>query len=361
MSSKLKPDALKAGLGLTPKPSAVPPRDRFSDADRAASEDAIGQSAQNRSLEARPAEPAKPAAGSGRVYVPGMQVDVGEKYLVPLKYVADNPNNPREFYRRDALQKLADSIRREGQLTPAQAYAPTKENPFFVLREGHSRKKALASLGEESLILEVVRHAATPMEDYRQAREINKQRDDLSVFDDAARFQKLLDSGVVRTQEELALAVRESPEYVSKVINIGKMPPLLLQRMADAPDYRFGMTLANYVRLYYELKDEASAHKLVAKILDARLSVRQVEQILQAERAAAAAGDKTAAKPAQRLRPLTRAVFNGAGEGELKYFPDGRFELNISVKDEQVRRPVFNQVIEALKSVGIDVVAGVET
>lgn len=363
--SKLKADSLKRGLSMGGAPAGA--RDRFADAAKAASDDILSPGTHNRTVES-PTQAASAAApkvdGGAPRYVPGMPVHAGGRYFVELQYVADNPNNPREFYTQEALQELADSLRREGQLMAAQAYAPLPGSDVFTLFEGHSRKLALKANGAEGIVLEVVPPAASAMEGYRQAREINKQRNDLTVFDDAARFRELVDSGVVTSQEELAIAVRESAEYVSKVLGIGRMPTALLREMATSTEYRFGMTMAHNVRMFYELKeDEQKALQLVRKIKSSRLSVRQVEQLLAAERQVVAGtgaeAQASVAKAGHRMRPLSRAVFNGAGEGELKYFPDGRLELNIAVKDEAVRGPLFNQVVEALKAVGVDVVSGV--
>lgn len=290
------------------------------------------------------------------VYEPGMTLIPGRQYKVPLEFLKENPNNSRAIYLDDSVQAMVESLREHGQLQAALAYAPSASEPIFVLKEGHTRARALRRLpGKQYLRVEVVERVEDPMLDYQQSRDINLKRKELTVFDDAVRFRELMDA-LELTQEAIADALKLRPDYVSKVLKIGRMPQLLLERMAACTDPAFGTAMAYAVAQVYERKGADAADRFVSRIIDTKPSVRQVEVQLRAMWSDNESGDAQAAAPRmRRLRPLSRAEVTGAAKGEVKLFPDGRIELELTDIDEAVRQQLYASMLTACTDAGLNV------
>lgn len=290
------------------------------------------------------------------VYQAGMPVVPGKQYLVPLEFLKDNKNNSRAIYVEASVQSVAESLRNHGQLQAALGYAPTPDEPFFTLKEGHTRTRALKRLpGKQLLRLEVVERPDNALSDYQQSRDINLKRKDLTVFDDAVRFKELMAEHDLK-QEELANAVGVTVAYVSKTLKIGRLPNLLLERMAECTDPAFGTALAYAVAQVFELRGEAGAEKFVSKIIETKPSVRQVEAMLRQLHADPDQGEAVGeVAKNRRLRPLSRAEIRGAARGELKLFPDGRIQAELLEMDTALTQKLYSAMIRSCAELGLEV------
>lgn len=293
-----------------------------------------------------------------RTYKPGMLVHVGERLLVPLQYVVDGPNNSRAVYTDAAVADIALSIAQHGQLQAALAYAPAGDAPVFALKEGHTRARALRRLDREALLVEIAPPMHDALEDYAQSRELNLKRKQLSVFDDAMRFRALLhahrEEGL--NQTKLAERLRVTAEYMSIALKIGSLPAALVERMAASTDPVFGEGLAYPVATLFDARGIDAADKLVTRIIEQKLSVRDVKALVKAARdasAARAAGAGDGPTVRQRRHPLSRAEVVQGARGAVKLFPGGRIEMSLEQMDESLQATFYAEVVKLIERLGM--------
>jgi ParB family chromosome partitioning protein len=264
--------------------------------------------------------------------------------------VEESANNARAVYSIRSVSQVTESIQELGQLQAAMAWC--RDGQTMVLTEGHTRARAIKRAGQRLLRVEVVAKPVDDFTDYRLSREVNIKRRNLSHFDDAVRFSERLGTGQT-TQTELARRLEVAEDYVSKVLKIGRMPPLLLERMAWIEEPPIGLAAAYVVAQFYELQGAAAAEKLVARIVEERISVRRLELMLAEARALANGQPHRSA--GRRLRPMSRTEVSGAAKGELKAFPDGRIELQLRGVPEQLREDLYLRFLKVFEEAGLGV------
>lgn len=151
------------------------------------------------------------------------QEQASERRLVELSLsvIDPDPNQPRRFFNPAGLEELKKSIEARGQLTPALVRPHPSAEGRYMLIAGERRYRVLNDLGREAMLAIVL-----PVEE-QEAREIalvdNLQRADLSAFEEAAGYQRLIDE-FGYSQEQVAEKVGKDQTVVSNTLSINKLP-----------------------------------------------------------------------------------------------------------------------------------------
>ncbi len=284
-----------------------------------------------------------------QAYSPEVAYAPGERVLLPLTQVGENPRNPRVFFSEEALQGLVKSIAQAGLQTAIQVY-PSGETGTYTLKSGHRRVRALKLLGHTHVKAEIVAPSGDLLQDYREAREINREHRSHSHFDDAVRFRQLLESGEVKEQQQLADMLGITESEVSKHLAIGRLPLNVLSAMAESPS-RCGLTASYQLHRYWDASgaSEESMLKLVKRVLDGKVTTRQLEALNQAA--------KPVTSERKREHALSRAEVRGSATGELKAF-DGKLVLKLTDMSNETRDVLFRKLLQAIRDAGLDVGRG---
>jgi ParB family transcriptional regulator, chromosome partitioning protein len=116
---------------------------------------------------------------------------------VNLSLIYPNPDQPRKFFPREALEELALSIKEQGLIEPLVVVP--RDNKFMLVA-GERRWRACQMAGLETVPVRVIEA------DDRQIAEMalveNLQRQDLTPLEEARAFREMLNKGY--TKEELA-------------------------------------------------------------------------------------------------------------------------------------------------------------
>jgi ParB family chromosome partitioning protein len=122
---------------------------------------------------------------------------VNGSHEVSLTLIYPNPDQPRKFFPKDALEELALSIKEQGLIEPL-VVVPRGEK--FMLIAGERRWRACQIVGLEKVPVRIMEA------DDRQIAEMalveNLQRQNLTPLEEAKAFQDMLDRGY--TKAELA-------------------------------------------------------------------------------------------------------------------------------------------------------------
>lgn len=279
-------------------------------------------------------------------YLPGLVLAVGQRVLLPLELVCDNPANPRVFYPEEEFRELKESLAQNGQQTAAQVY-PCGPDGTYMLKSGHRRVRALRALGRKEVRAEVVAATDDFFKAYREARDINRQHQSHTHFDDAVRFQEFLDAGHVPHQKALSERLGVAEAVVSKCLSISKLPRDALAFMAEHSG-TFGLSGAYSAYRFWVVsrEDESALMRALTKMVDGSLSARQLEQM--------ASGAKEVPSAKRRAQAMSRAQIKGAGKGELKAF-EGKLLLKLEGLQSDVRDDLFGRILAAFRDAGLSV------
>lgn len=140
----------------------------------------------------------------------------GNGTLLRVVDVFPDPDQPRKSFDRDALEALADSIRRYGVLQPITVRRRSPEDGYLIIA-GERRWRAARMAGLEEIPAHVIEA------DDRLAAELalieNLQREDLNPIEEAEGYRSLID-GFGFTQDEVADTVGKARTTVTNSLRL---------------------------------------------------------------------------------------------------------------------------------------------
>lgn len=147
--------------------------------------------------------------------------DLQEIVELNLTQVRPDPHQPRQFFDEEDLSDLASSIEQHGQLQPIMVRPDPEAERSYIIIGGERRFRAFERLGRDR-IQAIIRQV-----DERKARELalveNLQRVDLSPFEEAAGYARLIDEFGL-TQEQVAEQVGKSRTVVAGTLALNRLP-----------------------------------------------------------------------------------------------------------------------------------------
>lgn len=188
---------------------------------------------------------------------------------VAIESVQASPYQPRRYFDEEALQDLAQSIKRSGLLQPI--VVRQKPQGGFELIAGERRLRAAAQAGLTELPALV--RAVTDEEASALALIENMQREDLAALEEAQGLARLRDEFAL-TQQQIADVVGKSRVAVANLLRLLNLATVA-RTMLAAGDLEMGHARA--LLALSGLDQERAAHKVVKDTL----SVRQTEALVR--------------------------------------------------------------------------------
>ena len=231
--------------------------------------------------------------------LPKNENTAGSALEISLDRIDPNPNQPRRSFPEEALQELAGSIRVHGVVQPVIVRKGAEGRYFLIAGERRLRAARLAGLVRIPCLVR----------DYtdKTAAEIalieNLQREDLNPVEEGRAYKHLLKT-YGYTQDELANIVGKSRPYVTNMLRIVTLPPVVLTPLSE------GKITVGQVRPLLGLMEGVDQIELARRIEKENLSARQVEEMVRQKK-----GKKP--KTAQRKDDKAAAHFEKI-ESELK-------------------------------------------
>lgn len=188
-----------------------------------------------------------------------------------LDDIIPNRFQPREVFDERPLKELAVSIKEHGVIQPIIV---RKVNDKYEIIAGERRYKASALAGLTK-IPAIIRDL-DDKETSKVALLENLQRKNLNPIEEAKTYQKILELDQM-TQEELAKTMGKSQSAVANKLRLLSLPEevqdaLLKENISE----RHARTLLN-------LKTPQEQKDMLKKIIDERLTVRQVENLIKGD------------------------------------------------------------------------------
>lgn len=188
-------------------------------------------------------------------------------YDLPLGDILPNPWQPRHEFDEEALTDLADSIRREGVLSPILV---VRRGGDTLLVSGERRLRAAKIAG-----LETIPAIVRQLDDRAMATIAlveNIQRADLNALEEAQGYARLMaDTG--QSAAQVAEAVGKSRAHVANMVRLLDLPEEVLALLAE------GRLTAGHGRALLGIPDPADLVALALEAAQLGYSVRQVEEL----------------------------------------------------------------------------------
>jgi ParB family chromosome partitioning protein len=195
----------------------------------------------------------------------------GEAVLsIPLSKIKPNKYQPRENFNEEHIQELAQSIKKYGLIQPISV-SPAAIPGEYELIAGERRYRASLAAGLTD-IKAVVLSGANDENKMNLALIENLQRENLNPIEEAKAYQRLIDE-FKHTHDEISEIVGKSRSTVTNSLRLLALPDYIQTFIYD------GKISVSHGKALLGITDEAILKDLAAKIVDEKISVREIEQL----------------------------------------------------------------------------------
>lgn len=189
--------------------------------------------------------------------------------MVKITKIEPNREQPRRYFEEDALQELADSIKQFGVLQPLLVQ---KKGDYYEIIAGERRWRAAKLAGVKEV--PVIVREYTEQEVVEIALIENIQRENLNPIEEAMAYKRLLTEFHLK-QDEVAERVSKSRTAVTNSMRLLNLSERVQKMVIE------DLISAGHARALLGIEDEEAQYELAVKILDEKLSVRDIENIIQ--------------------------------------------------------------------------------
>ena len=189
---------------------------------------------------------------------------------VPLEKIVANPYQPRKDFDNEALEELAQSIRRQGVITPVTVRR--MPDGSYQLIAGERRTRAARRAGLVAIPAYV--RTATDTQMMEMALVGNIQRSELTAIEVALAYKALIDECEL-THEELSERVGKNRSTITNYLRLLTLPAetqLALSRGQISMAHARALVNVEDIDLHLDL-----LHTIIAR----ELSVHQAEQLVK--------------------------------------------------------------------------------
>lgn len=257
---------------------------------------------------------------------------------IPVNHIRANPHQPRKDFKREALDELADSIKKHGLIQPITVrYIGEKR---FELISGERRLRASKIAGEEEIPAYVREVNDEQMIAFALIENI--QREELNPLEVAMGYQRLMEE-CNYTQGEVAERVGKNRSTVTNMMRLLQLPDFLQAALRDEK------ISTGHARALISVEKETDQRSILKRILKKSLSVRQTENLVRSlsEKDDKRDSRKQTKKESpflnqieKRLRDNLSTKVNikqkgGGGEIRIEYYSNDDLERLLQILDEE--------------------------
>ena len=188
------------------------------------------------------------------------------KYI-PIESIKPNPYQPRKDFNKKSLEELSQSIKAFGLIQPISVRKLQNENYELIAGERRLRASELADLEEIPAIIVEYRDKESAM----LALIENLQRENLSYFEEAAGYERLLREFNL-TQEVLAQRIGKSQSTIANKLRLLKLPPKIKEKLI------IHELTERHARALLKLPTEEAQEIILREICNLGYTVKQTEQ-----------------------------------------------------------------------------------
>ena len=189
---------------------------------------------------------------------------------IPVDKIRPNRYQPRTRFTPDSLAELSESIKVHGLAQPLLVTASPVPGDFeLVAGERRLRAARMAGLVDVPCVVRQLserdRHELSLIE--------NIQREDLNAIEEAESMRRLMDE-VGMTQEEMSRRLGKSRSAVANRLRLLDLPQMLRNALME------GLLTEGHARALLGLTDRAKQEDLGKRVVQEKMTVREVEKIV---------------------------------------------------------------------------------
>lgn len=186
-----------------------------------------------------------------------------------ITQVEPNRNQPRKHFDEEALEELAESIKRYGVIQPIIV---VKKGDYYEIVAGERRWRASKKAGLTE-IPAIIRDT-----DERKNKEIalieNVQREDLNAYEKAVGIKELMeDYGL--TLQQVSEILGKSRSSIANTVRILNLDPRVIELVQQ------NKLTEGHARSLLAIEDNDKQYQMALRLLETGASVREVEKKVQ--------------------------------------------------------------------------------
>ncbi|MBE6946767.1 MAG: ParB/RepB/Spo0J family partition protein [Ruminococcaceae bacterium] len=196
-------------------------------------------------------------------------METGRVVFLPARAIRPNPAQPRQIFREDSLEELANSIRQHGILQPLSV---RRSGAGYELIAGERRLRAgqLAGLTEIPCIIMNMDEQESSM----AAMIENLQRQDLDFVEEATGIARLMELCSL-SQEQVARMLGKSQSAIANKLRILRHSSRVLEAL------RQSQLTERHARALLKLNDEGEKLRAIAVIARLEMNVSRAEKYIE--------------------------------------------------------------------------------
>ena len=223
-------------------------------------------------------------------------------------------NQPRKVFDKEKLEELTNSIKENGVLQPILV---VKDENGYTIVAGERRWRAAKNAG--------LKEIPAIIKDYTDGKKKqvalieNIQREDLNIVEIAKAIKELMEIDGY-TQSEVAKITGKSLPTVSNITRLLKLPDEVLDYLLE------GKLVEGQARALLAVDDKEKQIEIAKKIIEKKLTVREVEKIIY--------GADDYARKANKKQPKT--VYYQKIEDSLKNYFGYKVKIDSNKKHQKL-------------------------
>lgn len=188
---------------------------------------------------------------------------------ISLIKIEPNREQPRKLFDEDALEELADSIKKYGVIQPIVV---TNKGDYYEIIAGERRWRAakIAGLKEVPVIVKEY----TSQEVLEVSLIENIQREDLNSIEEAKAYQRLINEFDLK-QDQIAEKVSKSRSAIANTLRLLNLDERIQQMIIDE------MISSGHARCLLAVEDKETQYNIANRVFDEKLSVRETEKLIK--------------------------------------------------------------------------------
>ena len=253
-----------------------------------------------------------------------------------LKVTMIDPNRrqPRKNFDENAMEELADSIKKYGIIQPLVV---RKQGDRYEIIAGERRWRAakIAGLREVPVII----RNYTDQEIMEISLIENIQRENLNPIEEAMAYQMLIQEFHLK-QEDVAARVSKSRVFITNTMRLLKLDERVQNMLAET------MITSGHARALLAIEDHDLQYETAMKVYDEGLSVRDVEKLVKKQNVPKEGSEEK--KPDGRAEQY-RVIYENA-ENKLKSIMGTKVNIK-NKKDNQGKIEIEYYSLEELERI----------
>ena len=189
--------------------------------------------------------------------------------LIDINSIRPNSEQPRKAFDEEKILALSESIKQYGIIQPLVL---NKIDDNYIIVAGERRWRAAKKAGITEVPAVIMNLSDKEILEISLIENI--QRQDLNPIEEAIAYKKLMEEFSL-TQEELSTRIGKSRTAITNTMRLMNLDPRVQEYIID------GVLSEGHGRALLGIIDKELQYKTAQKVIDEKLSVRQLEAIVK--------------------------------------------------------------------------------